>query len=192
MASLTPDTASTSTSGTTVVNQASEEIWGISCRKKRSKLRNFLPVHQMGTKHCSLWKLQIIFFYVIWMLNKNRNAALSLSDPTMVGQLRNPCFSYKTSCNLGYKHGAVRKCSGCSFLLTVTLGLQSPQWIPLETLTWASLLWGTQSYLSKACCAEAANASGFCFSNSSHFAEVNFMAINNTQLLPGLTLLFQD
>lgn len=30
--------------------------------------------------------------------------------------------------------------AGCSFLLFVTLGLRSPQWISLEALTWASLL----------------------------------------------------
>lgn len=32
----------------------------------------------------------------------------------------------------------------------------------------------------------------FCFSNSSHFAEVNFLSIHYEKLFPGLTLLFQD
>jgi len=98
MASLTPDTASTSTRGTTVVNQASEDIWGINCRKKRSELRNFLPFQQTSGN------------------NKDRNAALSpICDPTKMGQHGNPRFAYKTSCNLRYKHGIVRKCGGLLF-----------------------------------------------------------------------------
>lgn len=147
----------------------------------------------METKHCFLWKLQMTCFYDIWIKNKDRNAALSLiCDPTRVRQAGNPYFAYKTSYNLGYKLGAVRKCSRLLFLAVLTLGLQSPWWISLEAVTWASLLWGTQSYLSKTCCADPSKASIFCFSNSSHFAEVNFISVNNTQLLPRLTLLFQD